>query len=103
MTARVKAMVLPKTLLPPTKEYHGKNPEWVEHPRYVPLSKEQYKKSTEIGRKIAIRNRTSTKHWTEEEVQRAVEMRKAGAKWRVIGEKFGVTDGAARHRIQKEM
>ncbi len=98
MGARVKDVWLPETALPPTREYHNGKPRTA---LFVPFSMEHYRESNRKGRETAIRNRTSTKHWTEEDVQKVIEMRDGGMTWAAIGKEFEVTAEAVRRLMER--
>lgn len=90
MTAIVKSINLPGTLLPPTKEY-----------RYIPalpagivLSEKQLQKSRARGG--AAHCKLST-----EQIERGIKLREIGLTWDKTGEALGVTGNAVRMAIRR--
>lgn len=98
MIAKVKKVSLPETLLPPTKEYHNGKPR---EPLFVPPPIERYRESNEKGRATALRNRLYTMSWTEEDIQKVLEMRGNGLTWKAIGKELGITGDAVRRKIER--
>lgn len=94
MTAIVKSINLPGTLLPPTKEY-----------RYIPalptgivLSEKRQEKQLQKSR---ARGGAAHCKLSTEQIERGIKLREIGLTWDKTGEALGVTGNAVRMAIKR--
>lgn len=94
MTAIVKSINLPGTLLPPTKEY-----------RYIPalpagivLSEKRQEKQLQKSR---ARGGAAHCKLSTEQIERGIKLREIGLTWDKTGEALGVTGNAVRMAIRR--
>ena len=94
MTAIVKNINLPGTLLPPTKEY-----------RYIPalpagivLSEKRQEKQLQKSR---ARGGAAHCKLSTEQIERGIKLREIGLTWDKTGEALGVTGNAVRMAIKR--
>lgn len=94
MTAIVKSINLPETLLPPTKEY-----------RYIPalpagivLSEKRQEKQLQKSR---ARGGAAHCKLSTEQIERGIKLREIGLTWDKTGEALGVTGNAVRMAIKR--
>ena len=94
MTAIVKSINLPETLLPPTKEY-----------RYIPALPAGIVKSANRQEKQLQRSRArgGAAHCklSTEQIERGIKLREIGLTWDKTGEALGVTGNAVRMAIKR--
>ena len=94
MTAIVKSINLPGTLLPPTKEY-----------RYIPALPAGIVKSTKRQEKQLQKSRArgGAAHCklSTEQIERGIKLREIGLTWDKTGEALGVTGNAVRMAIKR--
>lgn len=94
MTAIVKSINLPETLLPPTKEY-----------RYIPALPAGIVKSANRQEKQLQRSRArgGAAHCklSTEQIERGIKLREIGLTWDKTGEALGVTGNAVRMAIRR--
>lgn len=94
MTAIVRNINLPGTLLPPTKEY-----------RYIPalpagivLSEKRQEKQLQ---KLRARGGSAHCKLSTEQIERGIKLREIGLTWDKTGEALGVTGNAVRMAIKR--
>lgn len=94
MTAIVKSINLPGTLLPPTKEY-----------RYIPALPAGIVKSANRQEKQLQKSRArgGAAHCklSTEQIERGIKLREIGLTWDKTGEALGVTGNAVRMAIRR--
>lgn len=94
MTATVKSINLPGTLLPPTKEY-----------RYIPalpagIVKSAKRQEKQLQKSRARGGAAHCKLGTEQ-IERRIKLREIGLTWDKTGEALGVTGDAVRMAIKR--
>lgn len=94
MTAIVRAINLPGTILQPTKEY-----------RYIPPLPAGIVKSAKRQEKMLQKSRerggAAHKKLGPEEIEKGIRLRKTGLTWSKTGEALGVTGDAVRTAIRR--
>lgn len=97
MTARVRAIALPKTPLPPTREYRyipplpaGMQPSMSHRVVSKTRADRARQKSADVVRKIEA-----------EDIQEGIRLREAGYTWKATGEALHVTGNAIRLAIKR--
>lgn len=94
MTAIVRAINLPGTILPPTKEY-----------RHIPPLPAGIVKSAKRQEKMLQKSRerggAAHKKLGQEEIEKGIRLREAGLTWSKTGEALGVTGDAIRIAIKR--
>ncbi len=94
MTAIVRAINLPGTILPPTKEY-----------RHIPALPAGLVKSTKRQEKMLQKSRerggAAHKKLGPEEIEKGIRLHKTGLTWSKTGEALGVTGDAIRIAIRR--
>lgn len=94
MTATVKSINLPGTLLPPTKEY-----------RYIPaLPARLVNNGMRNGKMLhesRVRGGIARRKIGTEQIERGIKLREIGLTWDKTGEALGVTGDAVRMAIKR--
>ena len=94
MTATVKSINLPGTLLPPTKEY-----------RYIPpLPARLVNNGMRNGKMLhesRVRGGIARRKISTEQIERGIKLREIGLTWDKTGEALGVTGDAVRMAIKR--